>query len=373
MGCATAGAPPPAAADDRSATPTGDLRVVFIDVGQGDGMLIVSPTGKTVLIDAGLKDAVPAISAVIRDAGVKTLDLVIGSHAHADHIGGLTEILKRFGTRAYMDPSFPHESGTYRQLLEFLTTRKIKKITARAGRKIDLGGGATLTLLAPRDALLRGTRSDANTNSVVARLEMGTVSVLFTGDAEAPTERRLLEVPATLPSTILKVAHHGSSHSSTPTFLDAVKPEAAVISAGLNNRYGHPAPDTLRRLQQRKITVHRTDLHGNLTLKTDGRTWKITAAGKQLAGEVSGAADARGPPATTGENLMDINTADADRLRELPGIGPKKAEAIIAFRKSNGRFSTVDDIVKVRGIGAKTLEKLRPRIMVTPPPDQAHP
>ena len=338
--------------------------MVFVDVGQGDGMLILSPTGKSVLIDAGLRKSAPAMLDVLRKEKVSELDLAIATHPHADHIGGISDVLQRVPTKLFMDSGFAHPSGTYRQLLEFLETSKTKVITARSGRKIDLGGGAVMEVLAPREHLLRGTRSDANSNSVVVRVTHGDVSVLLTGDAEDPTERRLMEEPSKLASTILKVAHHGSEHSSSSTFLGHVKPKAAIISCGLNNKYGHPAAGTLSRLQRMGAAIYRTDLQGDLRLVTDGERWTIQTERQSATAD---AVPMEASPEAAGDGAININTADADTLTSLPGIGPKKAQAIIDHRQKSGAFATVDQLTDVRGIGAKTLAKLRPLITVGEP------
>jgi competence protein ComEC len=252
-----------------------DLRVRFIDVGQGDGILIVSPDHKAVLVDAGPPEAWKAVVAALRAEHVSRLDLVIATHAHLDHIGGMVKVLEHVPTRFYMDPGFPYASSAYRRLLEYLEAHHVPVRTARRGRTINLGGGAVLHLLAPELPFFHDTRSDPNANSVVGRLTYGKVSILLTGDAEAPTEQRLVKGGG-LKSTVLKVCHHGSQYSSTPAFLAAVKPKVAVISVGVHNRYGHPSPRTLRRLRAVGARVYRTDLDGTVLFVTDGHTWKVT-------------------------------------------------------------------------------------------------
>ncbi len=250
------------------------LSVDFLDVGQGDAALIVSPTGKAVLIDAGPRGSGKIVRAAMRRRGVQRLDLVLISHAHADHVGGVLELLDQVPIGRYLDPGLPHTSALYRRTLEALARKGVPMHTARAGQTIRLGGGAVLRLLAPSLPLFHGTRSDLNACSVVARLEYGAVSVLFTGDAEQPTEARLRQ-RHDLRSTVLKVAHHGSRYASTPAFLARVKPRIAVISVGKNG-YGHPAAQTLRRLAVIGAEIYRTDLDGTVSITTDGR--KLTVS-----------------------------------------------------------------------------------------------
>lgn len=257
---------------------TAKLRVDFIDVGQGDAALVTSPAGKTVLIDGGPPEAGADLAAFIAARTKDPVDLVLLSHRHADHLGGLAAVIEKLGARMYMDAPFPHPSPLYAALLRVLGAKGIPVRAATAGRAIDLGGGATLTLLGPPDPVLRRTRSDVNSNSVVARLDYREMSVLFTGDAERPTERWLLAVGRTLRATVLKVAHHGSKHSSTAALLRAVAPRAAVVSAAAHNDYGHPAPATLARLAAAGARVWRTDRDGTITLETDGRSVEIRSS-----------------------------------------------------------------------------------------------
>ncbi len=259
-----------------------DLRVRFIDVGQGDGILILSPDHKAVLVDAGPPEASTAVLAALRAEHVSHLDLVIATHAHLDHIGGMVKVLKQVPTRFYMDPGFPYGSSAYKRLLKYLEAHHVPVRTARRGRTINLGGGAVLHLLAPQMPFFHDTRSDPNANSVVGRLTYGKVSILLTGDAEAPTEARLVKGGG-LKSTVLKVCHHGSRYSSTPAFLAAVKPKIAVISVGVHNRYGHPSKQTIRRLEAVGAKVYRTDLDGTVVFSTDGKTWKVTTSKRRDA------------------------------------------------------------------------------------------
>jgi beta-lactamase superfamily II metal-dependent hydrolase len=246
------------------------LRVDFIDVGQGDAALVTSPTGKTVLIDGGPAHSAPALTAFLATHVHGPLDLILLSHRHEDHLGGLPAVVRSVGTRLFLDAPVAHATPDYEALMRELDARGVQARLATAGRRIDLGGGAVITLLGPPEPPIVGSRSDVNANSVVARLTFGGVAILFSGDAESPTERWLLASGAELRADVLKVAHHGSRYASGMKLLRAVRPRIAVISAGAGNEYGHPAGATVQRLERAGATVYRTDLDGDVTVEADG-------------------------------------------------------------------------------------------------------
>lgn len=261
-----------------SAAASPPLRVDFISVGQGDAALVTSPTGKTVLIDGGPREAGPVLTAALRARHTTAIDLVVLTHRHEDHLGGLIAIVRTFTVRMFMDAPFEHASAVYTDLLHTLEARKVALRSAERNRTIDIGGGATITLLSPPDPPIAHSRSDVNANSVVVRLDYRAVGVLFAADAEPQTERWLLTSGARLPAQVLKVAHHGGRYSSTAKFLRAVSPRAAVISVGVVNEYGHPTPEAIGRLERAHARVYRTDRDGTVTVETDGARIQLTTA-----------------------------------------------------------------------------------------------
>lgn len=249
----------------------GQLVIDFLDVGQGDSVLIRGG-GKTVLIDAGIKDA--NVTGQLDRLGVTRLDLVVATHAHADHIGGMANVLQGHDVGLYLDSGQPHTTRTYLDVASTLKERGIKHIRGRTDMTLRMGDEAILHVLWPGDTYLKDTRSDLNSNSVVIWLEHGEVDALFTGDAEEPTEHALLRGDLR-EVEVLKVAHHGSSHSSTQSFLARVSPEIAVISCGTDNRYGHPDPEALARLASVGAMVFRTDLSGQVRVISDGQSVEV--------------------------------------------------------------------------------------------------
>lgn len=354
--------------------PKAPLEVHFIDVGQGDSILIRSPGGKTVLIDAGNIEAGSAVSDYLDRLGVGPLDLAIASHPHLDHLGGMLEVLQKHRPKAYMDPAFPHPLENYDDLLAWLEAEKIPVRTARGGRTITLEPGVSLELLFPTEPLLKGTRSDPNSNSIVARLSYGEHSFLFTGDSEDDTERRLMREGVDLRSTVLKVAHHGGRHSTSEEWLSRVEPQFAVISCGQWNSYGHPTKEVLERLEAAGARTFRTDSDGDVIARTDGRTltWETTGErsakldepGGRRSFNRGGASRATPSPSAASAGLVDLNTATAAQLETLPGIGKATAQNILQYREKNGPFASVDDLQKVKGIGPKLMEKIRPLVTV---------
>lgn len=268
-------------ASARSAPPK-PLTVYFFDVGQGDAALIVSPTGKTVLIDGGPPEAGEHLAARLKQLVHAPLDLVILTHPHLDHLGSLKDALQAVGARRYMDPGFDHASDAYRDLLEFVGKEVGQVMTPEPNPQapdtfltVGLGEGAQLTVYWPRmphEPFLKNTRSDANSNSIVTRITYGKTAFFFTGDSEKDTEETLLRQRTDLTSTVLKVAHHGGKHSSTKEFLAAVKPKAAVISCSHDNEYGHPTSEALERLAAVGAQVFRTDQNGEVQAVSDGVT-----------------------------------------------------------------------------------------------------
>ncbi len=260
----------------------GKLHVDFLDVGHGDSTLITSPTGKTVLIDGGLAEAGPGVVSFLRSKNACPLDLILLTHRHADHLGGLVQVIESCGARLYLDAPYPHESGMYAKLLGALESRNVPVRQAERGRIIELGDGARLLLLGPPSPVLRGADSDVNANSVVSRLDYGKLSVLFAADAEELAERWLIGSRAKLRATVLKVGHHGSRHASTLEFLTAVRPLAAVISTEAGDAK-HPHPETLARLAQVGAHVLRTDLDGAIALEMDGETLTLRSRARTEA------------------------------------------------------------------------------------------
>ncbi len=344
-----------------------EMTVYFFDVGQGDAALVVSPVGKTVLIDGGPPSAGPALGARLKKILNAPVDLVVLSHPHLDHLGGLAEAIRSMGARMFMEPNFNHPSPAYEKLLDTLKERNVKLMIGEGGRNIGLGGGANLKLLLPSEPYIQGSRSDVNSNSIIARLSWENVSFLFTGDAERPTEQRLLGLGEDLRATVLKVAHHGSRHTTSSDFLAKVKPEAAVISCGAGNDYGHPTREAMDRLEDAKARIYRTDLDGEIVVKTDGRRIRVTtskqgvpapegrevaAGAKEPAREPQPAAAKepvrRAEPAVAREPVRTTPAAESKPVASGDIVGSSRSDVFHVATCRNAKKIKPDNLVSFR-------------------------
>jgi len=258
-------------------TPDDKLHISFLDVGQGDAILIQTPNGQDILIDGG-----PDPQRINLELSKKlpfwdrTIDLVVCTQPQADHVTGLVEVLLRYKVKQVLEPGVPYDSAIYQEWCNLVEDKGIEYNIAQAGQEIDLGSGIKMEVLNPPATLYEGTSADVDNNGVVLRLSWSQVSFLFTADIRDEAEFELIGQRANLKSTVLKIAHHGSETSTSPQFLAAVDPEVAVISVGEDNPFGHPSPEVVERLIDRlgEDNVYRTDEDGTIEFITDGeRLW----------------------------------------------------------------------------------------------------
>lgn len=251
-----------------------NLLITFFDVGQGDAVFIEVPNGNQILVDGGPNDAVLAKLGRALPFWDKTIDLLILTHPHTDHLNGLLGVLRRYKVGMVLETGVLYATPQVKEWNTLLKERGVRRIIAERGQKIDLGDGAAIYLLAPFEKFLGKRVSKINNASLVGRLVYGKNSVLLAADIEKDIERRLLySSPQLLDSDILKVPHHGSRTSSLEEFLSAVSPQIAVIQVG-RNRYGHPSAEVLERLQEAGVEILRNDQEGDIKFASDGlRIW----------------------------------------------------------------------------------------------------
>jgi competence protein ComEC len=248
----------------------GNLTVHFIDVGQGDSILIRSGD-KNMLIDGGRWIAGPKLASYLKSQGVAQIDVMVSTHPHADHIGGLLTILKQFSVKQVVDSGIVHPTQIYESYLTLIDQLNIPYSVGEAGQTIDLGPDVKVEVLAPPASHIEGS---VNENSMVLKVTYGSVSFLLMADAGIPEEEQILASGYDVRSDVYKVPHHGSPYSASSSFIAKVKPEVSVIEVG-PNKYGHPAPGALAVLEDAGSAIYRTDLNGNVVVTTDGRSFTV--------------------------------------------------------------------------------------------------
>lgn len=274
--CAAAVTLPASGSTDGPAAPAAPpipLTVYFLDVGHGDATVITTPGGRCVLIDAGGgRSGGATVLSLLRAKGITRLDAVVMSHADSDHIGGMPAVLAGgIEVAEFLDPAYPHTTTLYRRVLETINDLPGTRYrTPRAGTILDWGEELRVRVLAPGDK-----PQSTNDSSIVIRLTYGRISFLFMGDAGRRSERGMVDrYGAGLRAQVLKAGHHGSKSSSTGPFLDAVKPEVAIVSARGTDPDG-PFRETIDRLRGAGATVYQTGRYGMITVRSNGRGYGV--------------------------------------------------------------------------------------------------
>ncbi len=246
------------------------LEMIVFDVGQGDAILFAVPGGYFMMVDGGTAEGYGrGVRPYLQEHGINRLDLLVLTHPHDDHLGGLVRMLTEDQVRVahVLDSGYPHTTRNYSRFLEIINERELPYTRAIRGTSFRLGKMRGIVLHPPLSHL-RGTRSDVNNNSIVLLLDYENIRILLAGDLEKEAEEELLAAYANLlRANILKVAHHGGATSTSWELVSATRPDLAVISVGKNNRFGHPAPVVLENLQRAGAVIRRTDTHGRLELQ----------------------------------------------------------------------------------------------------------
>jgi competence protein ComEC len=252
---------------------TGTLKVSVLNIGQGDSILVEGPTGKTMLVDGGPDRSVLADLGTELGPLNRHIDMLVETHPDSDHITGFEYVFKEYSVSQFMTPGIPDTTQTFEQIeKEANAVPGLKRITARRGMRIDLGGGAYADVLHPDRDMSKET--ETNDGSITMHVVYGNTSFMLTGDLPSPVEDWLIKLDdkdGELKTNVLKAGHHGSKYSTSTEWLDALDPSTVAISVGIHNRYGHPAPVTLARIQAQGAEILETEKVGTIDFSSNGK------------------------------------------------------------------------------------------------------
>lgn len=247
----------------------GLLHIYYLNIGQGDGILVRTPSMEYMLIDGGPDDTILQELSAVMPFYTRTIDVMMLSHPHADHIDGLVEVLERYEVRRVVITGVSYGYAGYEKFLDLIREREIP-VTFVNGKMDYQLGDVVLDVVYPLNSLAGRHFENVNNSSISFRLLYGERRFYFSGDLEIEGEKKLAVSGLNLGADVLKAGHHGSRTSSTEQLLDVVRPEWAVISCGVDNQFKHPHPETIRHLQERGVIIYRTDLDGRVELVSDG-------------------------------------------------------------------------------------------------------
>ena len=252
--------------------PANLLAVDFLDVGQGDAILIKTPAGQNILIDGGPSSKI--INQLSENLAWwdRKIDLMILTHPHDDHVTGLIEVLKRYQVKQILYTGVVHTGPNYLAWLEQVREQKIKMIIIDRPQTINLAKDCSLEIIYPRTSLLGREVNNLNNASIALKLVYGQTKFLLAGDIEAEVEQELIKSGVDLTAQVFKLNHHGSNSSNSQEFLEKIQPEFAVIEVGADNKFGHPSQRVLKRLERLKVKVLRTDQNGTIKFISNGQT-----------------------------------------------------------------------------------------------------
>ncbi len=288
------------------------LKAHFIDVGQADSILVQAPDNKVMLIDAGNNGDADAVTEYIKAQGINKIDILIGTHPHEDHIGGMDAVINTFDIGSIYMPKAISATKTFEDVLAAVKNKGLKVKTAAAGVRLDIGTETKAELLAPNG----DSYEDLNNYSAVVKMTYKDTSFLLTGDAESVSEKEMLSKGFDLKADVLKIGHHGSGSSTSANFLTEVSPKHAVISVGKNNDYGHPHKAVMQRLKNKGIQVYRTDQNGTIVAVSDGKTIKFNVKPGDYSYNSEGAGTVQEESGNKPEQKPSSNTSGVEQPKQ---------------------------------------------------------
>lgn len=252
-------------------TPNGNIEISYLDVGQGDAAYI-RVNDFDILIDAGPRSDSDKLMKQLEEKNIDDFEIVIATHPHEDHIGGMTKVFEKYDVKSFYMPKVTNTTKTFENMMKAVSSEGLKAKVIKEGTSFDLGNGAKLEAYSPT----KDTYDDFNNYSPIIKLTYGNKSFIFTGDAEKEVEKEVVKKYSNeLKADVIKFGHHGSSTSSTKDFMEVIAPEYGIISCGVDNSYGHPHRETLDIINKMGIKAYRTDKQGQITITSDGNSINI--------------------------------------------------------------------------------------------------
>lgn len=336
------------------------LKVHYIDVGQGDSTLLqFSHDGEdfTILIDAGNWNGNEVVN-YLTSQKVKQIDIAVGTHPDADHIGQLDKVINSFNVGEVWLSGNTNPSQTFQKLISAIESKDLDYHEPRLGEEFEIGP-LLIEVLNPKTI----TEND-NDESISLKLTYGNVRFIFTGDASTDEELKMLQSGMNVKADILHLGHHGSTTSTHPKFLSEVSPSVAIYSAGLNNTYGHPHEEVVNRVHSAGIKLYGTDVHGTVIVSTDGIDYKVlTKKDGTISPSSAGSGNTTTDDSTNKQNeskqitgqCIDVNRASFDQVQQIKHIGTARAEELISLRP----FTSIDDLGRIKGIGPARIKDIK--------------
>lgn len=252
-------------------TPTGVIEISYLDVGQGDAAYI-KVNDFDILIDAGPKSDSDKLMKQLEEKNIDDFEIVIATHPHEDHIGGMTKVFEKYDVESFYMPKVTNTTKTFENMIKAVSNEGLTAKVIKEGTSFDLGEGCRIDVYSP----MQESYDNFNDYSPIMKLTYGNKSFIFTGDAEKTVEKEVVEkYSKELKADVIKFGHHGSSTSSTKEFIEAISPKYGIISCGLDNSYGHPHRETLSIIDEMGIETYRTDKQGQITITSDGNNIEI--------------------------------------------------------------------------------------------------